>query len=414
MGFTVEQACPQCGAPVELDETDRLLRCPYCEVRSFLFAKDYFRLVLPHNAPEKDLIYAPYLRLKGNLYYCQGMKVQHRILDITKAGTQLKGIPFSLGVRQQCPKIKFITPETQGSFLKFTLDQDEILARAGRFSTSDAIREQLYHRAFIGETFSLIYFPMYVKGNKLFNALENKPIAKLDDVGSTLELNGTNPKWKLDFLATLCPQCGWDLKGEKDSVVLTCSNCNTAWSAAEGKLIKVNIRSVADEGGNTLNLPFWKIPATAECTDIVINSFADFIRKTGHANTIMIPQKWEGEELNFWIPAFKINPKVFLAMSYRITFALHAVKTREVIPEDNVYPVTLPRREAIESLKIVFANAIKDQHKKELYPLLPEITFEPKVSTLVYLPFTETSMEMIQQQSGMNFFKAHLKIGRTL
>lgn len=197
-------------------------------------------------------------------------------------------------------------------------------------------------------------------------------------------------------------------------MVLTCSNCNTAWSAAEGKLIKVNIRSVPDEGGNTLNLPFWKIPATAECTDIVINSFADFIRKTGHANTIMIPQKWEGEELNFWIPAFKINPKVFLAMSYRITFALHAVKTREVIPEDNVYPVTLPRREAIESLKIVFANAIKYQHKKELYPLLPEITFKPKVSTLVYLPFTETSMEMIQQQSGMNFFKAHLKIGRTL
>ncbi|MDL1967248.1 MAG: hypothetical protein LWW97_01535 [Deltaproteobacteria bacterium] len=414
MGFTVEQECPQCGAPVELDETDRLLSCPYCEVRSFLFAKDYFRLVLPHNAPGKDLIYAPYLRLKGALYYCQGMKVQHRILDITNAGTQLKGIPFSLGIRQQCPKIKFITPETRGSFLKFTLDQDKILARAGRFSTSDAIREQLYHRAFIGETFSLIYFPMYVKNNQLFNALEKKPIAKLDEGRNPLELAVRHPKWKLDFLATLCPQCGWDLKGEKDSVVLTCSNCNTAWSAAEGKLVKVNIRSVPDKGGNTLNLPFWKIPATAECADIVINSFADFIRKTGHASTRAIPREWENEELNFWIPAFKIHPKVFLAMSYRITFAFHAERTREMIPENNVYPVTLPRREAIESLKIVFANAIKDQYKKEIYPLLPKITFEPKVSTLVYLPFTETSMEMIQQQSRINFFKAHLKIGRTL
>jgi hypothetical protein len=414
MGFIVEQECPQCGAPVELDETDRLLRCPYCEVRSLLFSPDYFRLVLPHNAPEEDLIYAPYLRLKGALYYCRGMKVQHRILDITNVGTQLKGIPFSLGVRQQCPKIKFITPETQGSFLKFTLDQNEILARAGRFSTSGVVRGQLYHQAFIGETFSLIYFPMYVKDNQLFNALEKQPIAKLDEGGSPLELTVSSPNWKLDFLATLCPQCGWDLKGEKDSVVLTCNNCNTAWSAAEGKLVKVNIRSVPDKGGNTLNLPFWKISATAECADIVINSFADFIRKTGQARTRVIPPEWENEELNFWIPAFKIHPKVFLAMSYKITFALHAVKTREVIPENNVYPVTLPRREAIESLKIVFANAIKDQYKKEIYPLLPEITFEPKDSTLVYLPFTETSMEIIQQQSRINFFKAHLKIGRTL
>lgn len=413
MGFTVEQECPQCGAPVVLDETDRLLRCPYCEVKSLLCASDYFRLVLPHNAPEKDLIYAPYLRLKGTFYYCQDMKVQHRILDITNVGTQLKGIPFSLGIRQQCPKIKFITPETQGSFLKFNLEQDEILTKACKFVISDAVNRQIYHKAFIGETFSLIYFPMYVKDNKLFNALENKPIAKLNkDVGH-LELTISDPKWKLNFLATMCPQCGWDLQGEKDSVVLTCSNCNTAWSAAESKLIKVNISSIPDKQGSTLNLPFWKIAVTSECSEIVLNSFADFIRKTGYAYTQVIPQKWENEELNFWVPAFKINPKVFLAMSYRITCAFHAIETSKIIP-NNIYPVTLPMREAIESLKIVFANAMHDKYKRKIYPLLPEIIFEPKVSTLVYLPFTETSMEMTQQQSSMHFFKAHLKIGRTL
>jgi len=414
MGFTIEQECPQCGAPVELDETDRLLQCPYCEVRSFLFAKDYFRLALPHNAPEKDLIYAPYLRLKGTVYYCKGTKVEHRILDITNVGTQLRGIPFSLGIRQQCPKIKFITPETQGLFLKFTLDQDEIFARAGKISTSTSNRGQFFHRAFIGETFSLIYLPVYVKDNQLFDAFEKKPITKLHGDGSVLELTESNPKWKLDFLATLCPQCGWDLKGEKDSVVLTCSNCNTAWSAAEGKLVKVNVSSVADTGENTLNLPFWKIPATTESTDIVIHSFADFIRETGNTSTRAIKPEWENKEPNFWIPAFKIHPKVFLALSHRITLNLQAVATRKVIPEDNVYPVTLPKREAIESLKIVFANASKEHYKKDVYPLLPEIKFETKDSTLVYLPFTETSMEMIQQQSRINFFKAHLKIGRTL
>lgn len=414
MGFTIEQECPQCGAPVELDETDRLLRCPYCEVRSVLFAKDYFRLVLPHNAPEKDLIYAPYLRLKGTFYSCRGMKIEHRILDITHVGTQLRGIPFSLGVRRQCPRIKFITPKKQDAFLKVTLDQDEILARAVKISTSPAISRPCFHQVFIGETFSLIYLPMYMKDNQLFDALERKLITKLVEDGSILKLTESHPKWKLDFLATMCPQCGWDLKGEKDSVVLTCSNCDTAWSAAECKLVKVNVHSVADERGNALSLPFWKIPATTESADMVIYSFADFIRETGHDRASVIQPEWEDKEPDFWIPAFKIHPKVFLALSHRMTMTLQNIETRAVIPQGNVYPVTLPKREAIESLKIVFANATKDPYKKNIYPLLPEITFEPKDSTLVYLPFTETSMEMIQQQSGINFFKAHLKIGRSL
>ena len=38
----------------------------------------------------------------------------------------------------------------------------------------------------------------------------------------------------LTFLATLCPKCGWTLNGQRDSVVLTCSNCETAWEASEG------------------------------------------------------------------------------------------------------------------------------------------------------------------------------------
>jgi DNA-directed RNA polymerase subunit RPC12/RpoP len=68
MGFTVEQDCPQCGAPIELDETDHLMRCPYCQVKNFLFTPKYFRYLLPHKVNQKEIIYAPYLRFKGNVY----------------------------------------------------------------------------------------------------------------------------------------------------------------------------------------------------------------------------------------------------------------------------------------------------------------------------------------------------------
>ena len=47
------------------------------------------------------------------------------------------------------------------------------------------------------------------------------------------------PSWNLTFLATLCPRCGWNLEGEKDSVVLTCGNCQTAWEAQRGQFVPI-------------------------------------------------------------------------------------------------------------------------------------------------------------------------------
>ena len=167
MGFTVEQECPQCGAPIELDETDRLLRCPYCDVKNFLFTQNYFRYILPDKAPNKDIIYAPYLRFRGTVYFCKGLTMNHRFVDITNVGLEYKGIPVSLGLRPQALKMKFVTPTTRGSFLKFSLKAADILTRAGKLSSGNS-REPILHRAFIGETMSLIYLPLYIEGERLF------------------------------------------------------------------------------------------------------------------------------------------------------------------------------------------------------------------------------------------------------
>ena len=160
MGIQVEHECPQCGAPIQFEETDRLLRCPYCDVQNFLFVRDYFRYVLPHKAPGREIIYAPYLRFKGNVYYCQGININYRVVDITNTGLLFKGIPDSLGLRPQAMKMKFVEPDTEGSFLRFTLQAKDIIARAGRFSEESSCGT-LYHRAYIGETLSIIYLPLY-------------------------------------------------------------------------------------------------------------------------------------------------------------------------------------------------------------------------------------------------------------
>ncbi|MDB9823416.1 hypothetical protein OAC89_06940 [Deltaproteobacteria bacterium] len=409
MGFSVEQECPQCGAPIELDEADHLLHCPYCDVNSFLFTNNYFRYVLPEKASDRDTIYAPYLRFKGAAYFCKGLKIGHRIVDITHTGLKLNNIPVSLGLRPQAMKMKFITPDIKGSFLRFSLKASDILARAGKFSSGTS-SEKILHKAFIGETMSLIYLPLYLEGGRLFDGVLNRPIATLTREGrENLESAIIkNPRWRIRFIPTLCPECGWNLEGERDSVVLACHNCHTAWEAQEGKFARVNLSVVPGQDGNSVYLPFWKIYARTK--GVKIDSFSDFIRLTNQPR--VIDDELKEEDMSFWSPAFKIRPKLFLNLSRQFTISQKRFLEEEAMPEKNIYPVTLPLSEAFQALKIILAGS--SVNKKNVFPYLPGISFEIKNSKLVYLPFTETAHDMIQQDMGISVNKRSLEFGSKL
>ena len=408
MGIQVEHECPQCGAPIQFEETDRLLRCPYCDVQNYLFVRDYFRYVLPHKAPGREIIYAPYLRFKGNVYYCRGMNINYRVVDITNTGLSFKGIPDSLGLRPQAMKMKFVEPDTDGSFLRFTLQAKDIIARAGRFSEEPSCGT-LYHRAYIGETLSIIYLPLYEEMGRLFDAVLNRPIANLpkgdDTIGSAVN---KNPRWMLSFIPTLCPGCGWNLKGKRDSVILTCDNCDTAWEVRGGKFEQVRFFLVPAREKDSIYLPFWKI--SAEIKGVEIKSFADFIRFTNQPKAIK--KEWETMGMSFWSPAFKIRPKIFLNLSKRLTITRKQFHTEETIKGRSLYPVTLPQAEAVQGMKLTLADSTLN--KKSILPLLPRIGFKIKKTTLVYLPFQETGQEMIQEHTKITINKNSLAFGRKL
>lgn len=406
MGFTVEQECPQCGAPIGLEETDHLLQCPYCNVKSFLFSPGYFRLVLPHNAPQKEIIYVPYLRFKGNTYTCQGQAVAHRIVDLTHLGTPIRGLPMSLGLRPQAMKMKFVTPDTDGSFLRCSIGVAEVLSKVAKHTSGSG---RLFHRAYIGETVSLIYLPVFVEKETVFDAILNRPIVKLaqnDDMfGSGAQ---KHPRWKLTFMSTLCPQCGWNLDGERDSVVLTCNNCSTAWEAMEGKFVQVTLAVVPGQSEKSVYLPFWKITARAE--GIEINSFADFIRVTNQPRVVQ--EAWENQEMSYWCPAFKIRPRIFLRLLSQMTVSQKDFETREEIPKQGLYPVTLPQREAAQSMKLTLANSAMT--KRDTFPALSKIHFAIKGSTLVYLPFSDQGHDMVEESMSVSVNKQSLEYGRYL
>ncbi|MBW1780744.1 MAG: hypothetical protein JRL30_08375 [Deltaproteobacteria bacterium] len=408
MGFTIEQECPQCGAPIEFDETDRLLQCPFCEVSSFLFSNDCFRFVLPDKAKDKEIIYAPYLRFKGSSFSCDIHGVRHRIVDITQLGVPFKRFPISLGLRPQAMKMRFAKTDTAGSFLKCFLKTSDLLARAEKHSSGPA-SEKVFHRAFIGEAVNLIYLPLYVERKTLFDAITNNPIARLPKQGDMFSsLIDSRPRWKLTFLATLCPKCGWSLKGEKDSVVLFCGNCGTAWEPKKGRFVQVDLAVVPGDRKAVYSLPFWKMSVRAE--GIQITSYADFIRATRQPKVIR--KAWENQEMCFWSPAFKIRPKRFLLLSRRMTMAQEVPTAEERLPGKHLYPVTLPLSEAIQGIKLTLAGSAVN--KKKIIPRLPDTGLSIKNASLVYLPFHETVHELIQPHTNVSINRKSLEFGRFL
>ena len=116
--------------------------------------------------------------------------------------------------------------------------------------------------------------------------------------------------------------------------------------------------------------------------------------------------------MSFWSPAFKIRPKTFLKISRQFTICQKLFATEQRIPKQERYPVTLPRTEAVQAMKVILAGSALN--KKKVLPLLPHIRFKIKNYNLIYLPFRDTGHEMIQEHMGITINKKALEFGRFL
>jgi len=413
MDIKVEQECPQCGAPVTLSEDDRLLTCAFCGVKSFLQTTGPFRYILPDKIDEierRHRVYAPYIRLKSNLFQVTEKGISYNVIDTTQLGFIMNGLPPSLGMRPQAMSIRRLTPSTPGRFLRLSIQAKAILEKAVLLSKlSNHIGEHLFHRAYIGDTVSLIYLPLLRDDTNLLDAVTKNPLITLEQIKEhSLSGTGFNSRWQLRFLPTLCPRCGWNLEGEKDCLVPTCHNCNSAWEIGKQGLQHIDWEVQQGDRDTHLYLPFWKI--TVQIPALAITSFADFIRRT---NQPVVPKKsWEEREMQFWVPAFKIRPKTFLQIARQVTISswrLHLGKGRQT---PNLYPANLPDTEARQAIKIVLASCATSPGN--IFPYLPETRTKSTKTSLAYLPFADKGHDWYQPQTGTVIDKNVLRFGRTL
>ena len=337
-----------------LDEADRLLMCSYCKTKLFLVAEDHFRYCIPpKDSDTRETIYVPYWRLKGSSFSILINEVTSRFFDANRLAFNFSGIPASLGLRPQVFKLRFVSPKLQGLFLKPGLSAQAVIQQI-----SGAGDPSNLYQAFIGETVSLIYSPMYMENNVLYDSILKRPVYTLNP-GEIDEFSASSQQqdWDIAFVSTLCPQCGWDLEGGKDTLVLICRNCDSAWTCQGKTFQNVAFSVMANVEPDTYYLPFWRMKARIE--GITLQSYADLIR-LGNLPKV-ISDTFEKTALYFWSPAFKVNPSLFLRWSRQLTIFQPGGEAIEKLPECFIYPVTLPINEAVESIIITVAGIITDK-----------------------------------------------------
>jgi hypothetical protein len=319
-----------------------------------------------------------------------------KVIDHSYLALNKSGLPVSLGLRSQTQKLKFIQKGILGSF------SAPVISRKDIFKQIAGDDERKVH---IGEILSLVFMPFYQGTDSLFDGLSGKTIALHP---SDLPVQKKAPAYHLEFTPSLCPNCGWDLKGETDSLVLHCSNCISFWLIHNKKLNKFKAMFYDTRQDTDMQLPFWRLQI--EFKFLECSTYAHLIKI---ANIPMvIKEEHEKQVLYFYIPAFKINPKLFLRIGKQITLAQIEPASIRKIPKIRFHPADLPLEEGFQAVLPVLMGLCT--HKKEIWNLLAKEKLKLKSFSLTYVPFRTSGSEYIQDTLGFSLPINSLKFGRQL
>ena len=386
--WQIEQGCPQCGAPATLDETDRLLACPFCRTRLYLVPEGHFRYHIPPVAgAEGELLYIPYWRLRGSSFTVTAAEVTHRFVDANTIAADIPGLPLTLGLRPQVLKLRFDSPATEGRFIPADRLAEQAIPDLGETP------QGVFYRGFIGEAVSLIHAPMILRGETLYDGVLGRTVSacKIAD-RERLLASSPAPPGQVLFIPTLCPHCGWDMEGERDSLVLLCRNCNSAWACPGRTFTRVEFAVMTPQPGTgeiAMHLPFWRMKPRFEGLDLA--SWADLIRIANLPKAITPASA--AAPLYFWSPAFKVNPALYARWSRQMTVFRPMGDEVDCLPQTSLYPVTLPLGEAAEGIVINLAQMIMDKRKH--YPKLAGLSITLEESRLEYHPFVLDRNELL-------------------
>lgn len=407
----IEQNCPQCGGSTTIEEAERLFKCDFCNVSLFIIPKDYLKYYLVPKSQETDnAYYFPYWRLKGIAYTCVNSTITKQIVERSYRAVNIDYIPFTLGYRAQTQKIRFVQHEHKGRFITHEKLNERYLFNIDEANVFNYELLNIAHRVFIGENVSIIYSPYYLKDGELFDAILDRKIPSSDSESlDTLIKLPLSEDWQIKFIPTVCPNCGWDLFGERDSVVFACKNCDTLWDITESSLIKTNYFFLPPIKKGLCYLPFWRLDANF--VGLELNTYTDIFRL---ANLPKVHKPlWDNIKAYFWAPAFKVTPEAFLRLTRHLTLTEAVFNLEEHLDLKIVNNgINLSRSSAFNSVKITLANISSD--RKNFYPRLKNIDVILKDASIVYIPFRALGNELINDRLNLSIHRNNLKTAKII
>ncbi|MCP3899083.1 MAG: hypothetical protein GY707_05035 [Desulfobacteraceae bacterium] len=393
-----------------MEETENIIECPFCRVRSILsvqpFPCYYFE---PRQEKLSDIpvIYIPYWRFKGLEFTLSSEQVVYRVIDSSWVAIdklEKQGIPSSLGLRSQTQKLKFIQSETKGLFYPHSISKKQILSHIDKDQSVANKKKQVHIH--VGEIISLIYLPFYKSQHELFDGLTGK---KIEALSEQFPLEGKLPQYSFSFMPGLCPNCGWELMGETDSLVLTCKGCFRAFLIRNKKLKQIPVQFASLQFDTDIFIPFWKL--SINFSKIQCSKYSDIIKLANLPKAIL--EEHKTQDFYFFIPAFKVNPKLFLRLGKQASLLQPDSSALDKLPDSEFYPADLPLQEGLEATMPVLMHLCKK--KKELMnSMISEKKIKLEKYSLVYLSFKEQGLEYVQKEFGFSIPKNSLKFGRKL
>lgn len=383
---------------------------------------------------DEDSLHIPYWRVRGTLFGYpgpHGERAVHRLLDRTLLAIDQPELPPSLGIRPQAMRLRTATADSPGRFCAPAFPVDRALPDVDTGAGISGGERELDDPdpgpgAFIGETVSLIYLPVTL-GRGVYEGVLGKKIGTTK-TEEALRAAAVEPKERLAvrFLANSCPECGWELTGEKDSVALFCLNCACSWAVDGGSLRRAPFAVVGSSFRAESFLPFWRLAATVP--GIALSSYADLVRFANLPK--LVRGEWEDRPLYLWVPAFKIQPEAFLRLARAATIHQPEATTggsmRDILGSlgpsaphrstgeaaSSFHPASLSCAEACESLKVVLGEI--GARRDTLVPHLRRATITVSERLLAYVPFRSDGGEITNPEIPLAVNRTLLSFGRGL
>lgn len=407
--WLIDFQCPRCAGNVCLEETERIFTCAWCRVKLCLGSRGPLECYIPAPpGPGENVLYVPYWRLKGMAFTCTAGSIHSGAVDLSHIALTAKTLPWSLGIQTQLARLRFLAPGVTGTFFAPTLTIGQAIAGCEANLKQLGVSpwtETALHRAWIGEQTSLLYYPLARRDGQIVDTLQDRMFESVGQWDAQTPA-AKQPDVQVRFYAAACPDCGVDLDGDRDTLVLTCRNCDRAWKRGSEGFEETPFYVVPDKTGEgQFGLPFWRIRVDVE--GISLRSFADYVRFCNLPRALT-PAMAE-TPFYFWVPAFKVNAALFLTLIRRVTLFQWQGEFEQRLGSLKCHPVTLPAEESAESLKTALADLAAD--KRTLLPGLEDLRIVTKEALLVYLPFRARGGELIQPQIPLGIQRKALQFG---